>query len=315
MIPNHTELVKDIVLKNLHESPLQIERMVIGICNEVYGVALPLKKVIVRMNTDESQLRGVERNIALFSSLNIKVPSLITSDYSKKEFPVGYQILSYLPGKDLGQVIESMSDNELKALAVEIADIFRKLASIPTNGKFGWVGADESRLVDSWAKIMRQDKVEERNNQTGVVGEKLVNREKELYEKYRPYFDSVKSILHYDDISSKNVLINEGKFSGLVDLDEVTYGDPLAAIGSIKASWYGTHYGEVYTSAVEDVLKLTDDQRKMVTVYALFNRILWLSERGIKFNENTNTEVDMDAVKKDKDLINRLFLEAGEKGL
>lgn len=40
------------------------------------------------------------------------------------------------------------------------------------------------------------------------------------------------------------------------------YGDPLEVVGAIKASWYGTHHGEVYTKAVEDELELTDEQKK-----------------------------------------------------
>lgn len=314
MSSDHLEIVKKIITKEFQEEPLTVERMVTGIRNEVYKINLSSRIVIIRMNVDEVELKGTEKHIALFSSLGVKVPEILASDYSKKDFSFGYQILSYIEGKDLGLVIESMSDEQLRNLAKEVATIFNKLSVIPTNGKFGWVGFDERRLVDSWAEIMKQDKIEERNNQTGVVGIELVNKEKELYEKYKPYFNGVKSTLYFDDMSSKNILINDGKFAGIVDLDDVMYGDPLETVGSIKASWYGTHYGEVYTKAVEDELNLTEEQRKMVTVYALFNRILWLSEKGIKFNENTTTEIDQQAVKKDKEIIAKLFLEV-EGGL
>ncbi|HEY9584671.1 MAG TPA: aminoglycoside phosphotransferase family protein [Candidatus Paceibacterota bacterium] len=303
------QIVNNIIIKHLQEKPLEIKRMVTGIVNDVYMVNIPSKTVIVRMNSDESHLKGTEKHIALFSSVGIKVPEIIASDYTKKDFPVGYQVLSYLEGKDLGQVIESMTDEELKDLAKEVAGILRKLSKIATNGKFGWVGADESRLVDSWTQIMKADKIEERNKQTGVVGDDLVKKEKELYEKYKPYFDSVKSVLYFDDMSSKNILINEGKFVGLIDLDDIMYGDPIEAVGAIKASWYGTHHGEVYTVAIEDELAFNEEQRKMVTVYATMNRILWLSEKGIKFNDNTSSEIDMEAVKRDKEIINSLITE------
>ncbi|MEI6553429.1 MAG: phosphotransferase, partial [bacterium] len=269
------------------------------------------RKLIIRMNTDASQLNGTERNIKLLSSLGIKVPEVIASDYSKANVPMAYQVLSFIEGQDLGQIVESMTDEQLIALAKDIANIFNQMSKIPTNGKFGWIGADESGLVDSWAEIMKQDKIEERNNQTGLVGDILVKKEKELFEKYKPYFDTVKSTLYYDDISSKNVIIHDGKFAGLIDLDTVIYGDPLEAVGAIKTCWYGTHHGEVYTNALENELGLNDEQKKIVTVYALFNRILWLSEKGVKFNENTSTDVDEEAVKKDREVIDGLFLELG----
>jgi aminoglycoside phosphotransferase (APT) family kinase protein len=311
MNTDHLELVKSIIIKETKQEPIEIKRMVIGICNEVYSVIIPSKKVVVRMNTEAKQLNGTERNIKLLSSLGIKVPEVIASDYSKSDCPMAYQVLSFIDGQDLGQVIESMTDEQLIDLAKEIANIFNKLATIPTNGRFGWVGADESGLVDSWAEIMKQDKIEERNNQTGIVGNELVAKEKELFEKYKPYFNSVKSTLYYDDISSKNVMIHDGKFAGLIDLDTVIYGDPLEAVGAIKTCWYGTHHGEVYTNAVERELGLNEEQKNIVTVYALFNRILWLSEKGVKFNENTSTDIDEEAVKSDRESIDKLFLELG----
>ena len=306
---DHILLVTEILKKNFNEQPIRIERMTVGIMNEVYLADFPNRKVVVRMNTDEKKLLGTAKNIALFASLGIKVPEILASDYTKNEVPYAYQILTYLEGKDLIEVIKDMTDEELKALAKETANIFKKLSKVPTNGKFGWVGADESGTVDSWAKIMRADKIEERNKQTGAVGDELMQKEKELYETYTPYFNSVKSTFYFDDMSSKNILVHEGKFSGLIDLDDVMYGDPLETIGSIKASWCGSHNGDLYANAVQDELGLNAEQRKMVTVYAIFNRTLWLSERGIKFNENTKAEIDWDKVDEDKRIINGLFAE------
>ena len=56
---------------------------------------------------------------------------------------------------------------------------------------------------------------------------------------------------------------------------------------------------------------LNEEQKNIVTVYALFNRILWLSEKGVKFNENTSTDIDEEAVKSDRESIDKLFLELG----
>lgn len=306
---DHILLVNKILEKHFNEKPLKIERMVTGICNEVYIAEYPDRKVVVRMNTEARKLLGTEKNINLFKSLGIKVSNILASDYTKTDIPFAYQVLTYLEGKDLGQVIEFMTDDELRDFARETANIFKKLSTIPTNGKFGWVGADENSTIDSWAKIIKADKIEERNKKTEVVGDDLVKKEKELYQKYLSYFNSVKSTMYFDDMSSKNILVHDGKFAGLIDLDDLMYGDPLETVGAIKTSWYGTHYGEVYANAVQDELNLSIEQRKMVTVYAILNRILWLSEKGIKFNENTSTEIDWEKVEKDKEVINGLLNE------
>ncbi len=57
-----------------------------------------------------------------------------------------------------------------------------------------------------------------------------------LYIKYKSYFDSVKPVTYFVDICCKNVMILNERFNGLVDLDGITQGDPLEALGRIKLS-------------------------------------------------------------------------------
>jgi hypothetical protein len=143
----------------------------------------------------------------------------------------------------------------------------------------------------------------ERGTKTGVMDSEMLLLAENLYAKYKSYFDAIKPITYYGDISSKNVMIKNGVFSGLVDLDGLTQGDPLEAIGRIKLSWYGTHHGEVYTNAVMDELGLDEQERKLVLVYALINKISWTCENGIQFNQNTCAVVDKEKMKKDKQII------------
>jgi aminoglycoside phosphotransferase (APT) family kinase protein len=300
MSTHHEELVLRIIDIEYKTVPSCVERMTIGLCNEVYKVTLASDVVFVRMNMEVFELLGSSKHLPVFASLGIPVPKILASDYTKTVIPYAYQVQSCVPGKDMGLVMESLSDEQLRSIAREIATIFKKLRQLPTNGKFGWVGGDESRLVDSWTEIMNVDKVSERNMRTGVVGEELVVFSRKLFEEYKSYFDSVESVFYYDDISSKNVLIDGGVFTGLIDIDTVVYGDPLEAVGSIKASWYGTHHGEVYTQAIENELGLNAFERKVVTMYALFSRIWWLSEKGMKFNDNTSDVVDHAAADRDR---------------
>jgi len=299
--------INQIVKKELGEVVVDVKRMTMGICNEVFLVSLPSRQIIIRMNTDGSKMMGSEKHIPLLKSKGIHVPEIIASDYNKNLVPFAYQIHSKIEGQDLGQVIAGLSDEQLKGIAKEISIIIKKLATIPTNGKFGWwAGNNQQPLCDTWLEVLQPDKIIERDKKTGLVGNTYIKMVQEIFEKYGDYFDNVKSTFYYDDMSSKNVIINQGKFSGLVDLDTMAYGDPLEAIGRIKASWYGTKYGETYTNAVERNLDLNDSQKEMVTVYAFLNRVHWLSEIGIQFNKNTSTSIDQNAVKKSKKVIDAL---------
>ena len=136
----HKEIVEEAIAKATSEKVLSIDRMTYGICNEVYCATLPQRKLIVRLNQYPSQMEGSEIYIPLFKSQGIKVPDILASDYSKRELPFAYQVFSWIEGEDLGKVIKSLGDEEIKDIAKEIAGIIKKLSTIPTNGQFGSVG-------------------------------------------------------------------------------------------------------------------------------------------------------------------------------
>lgn len=304
---DHLGIVKKILEKELDESPRSVERMTTGLANEVYRAVLPSQTVIVRLNADPNRMIGSEQHIPLLKSKGVQVPDILASDYSKNFVPFAYQIQTRIEGQDIGAVIEGLSDDQLKKIAEEIARIMNALKVLPTNGKFGWVGNDDEPLYDTWLEVLEPNKIIERNGKTGVVGQSYIDAYQQILSRFRPYFEHVPSTFYYDDMSSKNVLINNGEFAGLVDLDTMAYGDPLELVGRIEASWFGTTYGETYTNAVKDALGLTPEQREIVTAYAFFNRVHWLSEKGIKFNENTSEEIDSVVVQKDKQVVDSIL--------
>jgi len=306
---NFEALVSAIVEKQFAEPPLGIRRMTMGACNEVYSVELSSGSVIVRMNENGRYLKGSEKNIPILRSLGTKVPEILVSDYSMQFVPICYQVQSRLVGTDLGQVISSLSDGQLAAIAQHVVAVFRSLQSVSTNGKYGYFEDDDSGLYDSWSEVMAAmiAEVERRDTKTGVVGGNLLGVARQIFSDCKPYFDSVPSICFYDDISSKNVLVHQGVFSGVVDLDGLAYGDPLEAIGRMKACWFGTRHGQVYLSEVERCLNLTERQRNIVTAYALLHRISWLSEKGIQWNRNTSNTIDSEAVERDRKTIADLY--------
>ncbi len=295
-----------VIKKHFSESPKEVIRMTTGICNEVYLIKLKDKSVIVRMNEQDRFLKGSSKNIPTFKSKDIKVPDILFEDYSKKTIPYGYQIMSVIEGEDLGAVIQNLNPKQLKSIAQEVSSILIKLSDLPTNGKFGWIDNSDSELVNSWFEVMQimYHKMVDRNEKTGVVASELLNLSSSLITKHKEYFNKVPSKYVYDDLNGKNVMIKDGKFNGLVDLDQIMYGDFLEPVGRIKACWPGTEeYGKIYTNAVIKCLNLSNEQQEMVTVYAVLNRINWLSEIGIQFNQNTSTNIDAKRVDENKRVI------------
>jgi aminoglycoside phosphotransferase (APT) family kinase protein len=306
---NHASLVRQIVGKVFGEPLRSIERMTTGSANEVYAVGLAERDVIVRMNADPRVMQGSERHIALFKGLGIAVPEILAADYAKASAPLAYQVQTRLPGADIGRVIASLSPAQCVVVAKEIAAIARKLAPLPTDGRFGWTGGGDAIAYDAWFDLLTdmRRRIAERGSATGTIEVRHLDAFDRLLQANRGYFESVRSVFYFDDMSSKNVMVDNGRFSGLVDLDTVAHGDPLEGIGRIEASWYGTAHGRCYADAVMDALGLARSERRIVRVYGVLNRISWLSEHGIRFNGNTTADIDRDAVERDRALVDAML--------
>ena len=307
----HNEEITRIIRKEFDQEPGRIARMGNGICNEVYRVEVGTGEVFVRLKTEPRYLLGSHNHIPIFRSKGIRVPEILAEDYSSSFVGLAYQVLSKIEGKDLGDVIHTLSGEQLKAIAKEISNVFTQLKTVPNNGKFGVLWGDGSDLVDSWpAEVARMTKhVLRWGTKTGVLDPNLAGILEWINAEYKPHFDRVPAITYFGDICAKNVMVHEGRFSGLVDLDALAQGDSLEAIGRIKASWYGTEHGRLYSDAVMDEQQLTSDQRRIVTMYALLNRTYWTLENGVQFNQNTSTRVDREREKCDKAIVQALYNE------
>jgi aminoglycoside phosphotransferase (APT) family kinase protein len=311
----HAKYVESICLNELRTRPEVIERMKVGTANEVYAVKIGSESYIIRLNESSVPFQGSDKYIPLFKSLGIAVPDIIAANYLKDVVPINYQIQTRLEGTDIGKVIANLKPLQLKSIASEIAAIAKKLIVLPTNGKFGYVEVTESKLKLKWMEVISDMLVtiKSRTNKTGVVHPRYITMFEKAMNMHADYLFNAASQFYFDDMSSKNVIINNGIFVGIVDLDGVMYGDYLEGIGRIKASWYGTDYGDLYTETVLENLNLIKKQREMVTLYALFNRINWLSEIGIQFNQNTTNKIDRELVLENERIIDSLLLELNMK--
>lgn len=281
-------------LKEFGEIPLEIERKTIGICNEVYELKYKASSYILRMNRVPDHLYGTYKFLPLYKKLTIKTPDILAEDYSKSEFPFCYQIQNKIPGKDLGLVIEELSPEQLKGIAKEVSSILDKFNNLPDS--LDWEGKAEmekerpENVLEGFERWRRA--IGEREEACGHIGSEVIEIYDRLLEQYKDYFLSIESKWYYDDICSKNVMVHQGEFTGLVDLDFLCRGDYLEAIGRMIAVWYGQENGEIYIEEIIRLQKLDAFQRNIIKVYAIFNLTLWLSEAGIKYNENTSAEIN-----------------------
>lgn len=293
------------------KTPLKITKKTAGICNEVFEIEFESGSYILRMNEEKKYLYGTHKFLPIFQKLQVKTPIIIVEDYSKKHFPFCYQILSKIEGQDLGMVIHEISESNLKLIALEVSAIFDKFNSLPLEDTFGEItGLGEEKYGSLTEIIENQRKtILERNKKTKVIDQETIEVLNNIVNNYQNYFLQVKPRLYYDDICSKNVMIYNAKFNGLVDLDFLMKGDYLEAIGRIVASWYGKKHEEVYINEIIKLQKLDEYQHRIVKMYAILNLIYWASEEGIKFNSNSTGVINWKNIESKRKQIFGLYSE------
>ena len=207
--------------------PLSLERLTFGHSNEVYDVTLPDKNVILRLNVNPNVLAGTERHLSTFAELGFPVPRPLYADLSLTKYPVAFVVLEKLPGQDLRDELSSMTPTQTTELARKITTFQRQATNLPRGQGFGWAQLGQRAPYKTWLDLVRRDL----NKTESALAEKghtaLWRAVHARLQQEATYLESVPAICFLDDLTTKNVLVEHGELTGLIDFDWVCYGDPL----------------------------------------------------------------------------------------
>lgn len=193
------------------------KRLVGGESSEVYKVLLEGGgAVVVRLHADPSVYAATRRNLELLAGLGLPVPKVLLEER-------GALVLARIPGTDLRFVLPQLSDAQIGTIAERVAGYQRTvIASLGLGRGYGWVGIGEAGPHATWKDAIGLKR------QTDA---RLLAAAKSLGD----YLDHVAPTGHLDDITGKNVLIENGELAGLIDFDVVCYGDPHFWLGLTAA--------------------------------------------------------------------------------
>lgn len=202
--------------KQIGKRVVQIERCGVGIANYVFIVSTAAEKFVLRCSKEEDAYRDAVHWLSKLSICEIPIPVVLSAgrhgDYS-------YLILSYIPGDDLGNVYDKLSSGEKNQIAKEIVAIQRKAAGIDisTDASWTWNGFIDHIL----------NRAEKRMKEKGYFDAGKIQILRKMRQEIQEYLDAVLPRPYLDDVSTKNLLIYEGKLSGIVDIDWIDLGDIL----------------------------------------------------------------------------------------
>ncbi len=217
----------------------------------------------------------------------VPVPALYASSMTD-HYP--YMLIERLPGSDLGQVYAGLSSATKQALAVRIAAIQRAVGALPMAHGFGFARSFEQAEATGkrlWVEVVAADitRSEQRIRRVDRFEQRYVERVRAVLADYEPYLQSVRPVPFLDDTTTKNVIVNQGTLSGIVDTDEVCFGDPLFTLGLTDMALLSLGADTDYVGYWLDAIDASRQQRAIVAVYSLVFCLGFMSELGQVFNQ------------------------------
>lgn len=258
------------------KSVIRIERCGVGIANYVFIVSTATEKFVLRCSKDEDAYKDTVYWLNKLSVCEISIP-LVLSEGKYKDY--SYLILSFIPGDDIGNVYCKLNDSEKKQIAKEVVEIQRKISRIDIRADAEW----------TWSCVIDEmlNRAEERIKLKHYFDINKIYIIKYLQQEIQEYLDKVQPTPYLDDISTKNLLIYEGKVSGIIDIDWMGFGDMLTFIAMTRVALLNMDLDTKYIDYLLDEIHPNKIEYKAFVFYCLIFCVDFMGERGQKFLDKT----------------------------
>jgi hypothetical protein len=214
----------------------------------------------------------------------VPLPNIISARLDH-QFP--HLILERLPGADLGTVIRGLSDTSLEAVAGKVARAQLITANAAAAERFGYAVKPADAPHARWSQVLHENLARTRrriaaarlfdHGPVDVVVRLVADAVDEL--------DALPSAPFLHDTTTRNVIVTpEGTFTGIVDVDDLCFGDPryvvALTLASLSASGAPTHYADAW-------MNLAGYRRdRIFQLYVVLFIVDFMSEHGQTFNGN-----------------------------
>lgn len=282
---------------NIIENVGKIERCGIGQGNYVYIISCDKNKYVLRCSEEENAYEKTVYWLAKLYEIDIPVPRVLANGkYDIYE----YLILTYISGSDIGLVYSALSIADKRDIAREVVLIQNKVANI-----------ELKNLPDEWTwnlfiKYMIE-RAKARIEKNGFFDTHKAESLIDYAEMLGDYFDSVNPTAYLDDISTKNLLVDHGKLSGIIDVDWIGIGDKITFVALTNVALLNMGYDTDYISFLIEEMNFNEMEEKAFIFYSLMYCVDFMGERGMQFRDKT-IEVNNDIIIRLNEIYDRLLL-------
>jgi hypothetical protein len=206
-----------------------VQRFTTGVRHHVFEVKFADRPpVVVRIGdpSARAEMAGAVYLSGLLRPCGMPLPAILAADV-QAERP--WLVLERLPGTDLGGVIIGLSDSQLDRIAASVAQAQAITAQTGTAGRYGYAVRPEQAPQSAWSQVLDAHLARSRRRITaaGLFDAGLVDRVQDELAVIRDVIDAVAPTPFLHDTTTRNVIVTaEGGFSGIVDVDDLCFGDP-----------------------------------------------------------------------------------------
>jgi hypothetical protein len=187
----------------------------------------------------------------------------------------------------LGAVISGLSEEQLDSIAAKVAHAQGITAKTHSAGRYGYAARPEQAPQDAWSQVLKANlaRSRQRIEAAGLFDASSVDIVEAMIAAMRAEIDATGATPCLHDTTTRNVIVApEGTFSGIVDVDDLCFGDARypAALRLAVLMAYG---GPVsYVSAWMRHAQHVDD--RIFRLYVSLFLLDLMSEHGQVFNGN-----------------------------
>ena len=270
------EFVQAICRQHFPKAPTHIKRFSTGLGNYVFLVKVDTQRYVLRCN--EQPYAQTVHWLKILRTLDIPVPHIIAQGVYQQ---FHYLLLTYIPGTELGEIYPHLTDVDKKHIATEVIQIQKQVANLKPDVNNNWSQWVEDMLQRARIRIIAN----------GYFDVEKVDRVAAAALNLHDYLSSICPTAYLDDITTKNLLIQDGHVSGIIDVDWIEYGDPLTFVALTHVSLLNMNCDTDYVDYLLHGLHITPTQYRAFLFYSLLYCVDFMGERGMTFVGRT-VEVD-----------------------
>ena len=292
----------DAVRRLLGVEASAVERFPTGAQHYVYDVELADgRRVVARLSLPEHRelARGALGWHRLLRPRGVPLPELLASAVEPEDGPFPVMVLERLPGADLQHVYRSLTHEQRATIAGQVAAIQRIVGGLAHGRGYGYATSpDDDDLHPTWGAVLDASlaRSRERIAAAGAVDPAHVDRVAALAERYRQALDAVPPRAFLDDTTTKNVIVHEGRLTGIVDVDHVCYGDPLYVVAltrmALLSRGHATGYVDAWLATLDPTPARDPDALLRLDLYTAVFCVDFMGELGQRFNKTEPEPMD-----------------------